>query len=140
MGAYVEVSAEVGMGDEVAWGFTYQRGVARFQNGGSYWGGDRIAYQTYSSIMDYADVHTKECGEWMAGAYAGAGAGFFITSADSAQDFAALRQTFSINTPIVSVGYSYDNDKGNFTVSVTFGSGAVGSVSNYKTETRYIYW
>ena len=138
MGINGDLGVEIGFGDNLQWGMTYQVGVAGFQNGGSTIFPDRIAYQTVGSNMDYADVHTKEKGEWIAGAYAGFGVGFTLTSADSAEKFKDIPQVFNLNTPIGALSIGYGN--GDFSLSLSVGPGLIGSISNYDTETVYLSW
>jgi RHS repeat-associated protein len=138
MGVYGEISVEAGMGDEVAWGFNAQAGVAAFYNGSTVAAQDRGGFYSIGTNMKYADVNTRECNEWIAGANAGVGVGAFITSADTYEDFENIKHSINLNTPIGSVSIGYGG--GDFAVSVSFGPAAIGSVSNYNMETHHYHF
>jgi RHS repeat-associated protein len=132
---YGEAGAEVGIAENLQWGFTVQVGIATFQNGGSYTSSDRIGYTSTTAI---ADVNNKQNEEFIAGGYAGAGVGVTFTSADSAEAFKNIPKVFNINTPLGSLGVSYGN--GDFSLSISIGPGLIASISNYRSDTQYLFW
>ncbi|MGW6027400.1 NHL domain-containing protein [Streptomyces sp. NPDC055099] len=71
---------------------------------------------------------------WILGAAAGAGVGFAVSNANSPSDLKGAAQTFSINTPLVSIQFSVA-PSGVWIASVTAGPTAWGSVSTYPTNT-----
>jgi hypothetical protein len=130
-----QVEAELGLSDNLQWGYTYQAGIGRFQNGGSYMGGDRIYYESYGAITD---VNKKQNGEFIAGGYTGVGVGVTFTSADSAEDYADIPRLFDLNTPLGSISFGYGN--GEFALSVSIGPGLGASTSDYSTTTNPYFW
>jgi RHS repeat-associated protein len=75
------------------------------------------------------------------GAYAGCGAGFFLTSAESSSELAGWFDTYSINTPWIGIQYSRGyTEKGKFVVLAQFTFSppwaSIGiSISDYPTYT-----
>lgn len=68
------------------------------------------------------------------GAFAGAGAGVFITNANNPQEFSGISRAWTLNTPIVSIQFSLGAN-GVWALSGTLGPGIGVDFSSYSTMT-----
>jgi RHS repeat-associated protein len=70
---------------------------------------------------------------WSGGAYAGVGAGAFLTNAKRASDLSGPFKQWNLNTPWFSLSFGWSG--GTWICSATVGPGAVGSASGFPTGT-----
>ena len=102
-----------------------------YAGGGAFGGGKFIDGKGWGKSA----VENKEKDHWAAGAYGGAGAGLFITSAASSYDLEGAFTTRNFNIGFglnIGLQLSYD-DKGNWIFSAETGPGGGVALSKYKT-------
>jgi RHS repeat-associated protein len=111
--------------------------------GGVFWGGPSgVNGGVFASggafVRESPGVVSLKCPNynqtpWAVGAYAGVGAGGFLTNAKKAADLKGPFKQWNLNTPIGSINFGWSD--GTWILSITAGPGDVGDISGYPTTT-----
>jgi RHS repeat-associated protein len=142
-GFVISASAEAGLGAGCGFQMDYGYGIFAGSSKGITSGGFMSIGAYMSADPSGLDASNKPngIGYGVLGAYAGAGAGFFMTSAESSSDLGGWFDTYSINTPWIGIQYSHGyTTNGKFVVlaQFTFSRPELSqgiSVSQYPTYT-----
>jgi uncharacterized protein RhaS with RHS repeats len=127
LGGYVSAAAEAGVGP-------IGLGAQGFAGAGVFGGGSRgMNLGAFGGAGAFPANLPGQQG--VVGAYAGLGAGVFLTNATSAAQLCGWAYTFSLNLPIASFQLGVDPNSGTWIATGTMGPAVGASASLYQVKT-----